>query len=430
LKTKKAELVVIQQKLDGLRSKLKQSGDQGAALAAYDEAQKKMIVLLGKITELESKDVVVNGAMTKVRECLEATGNKRNKLALELQSQRSRRQQSLDNIRNKEKAIESLESKEGTKCPTCFATVSKENYLEFVENLRKEIRDTSEAMIIANVAVAKLEIEVREVDTEIDKQNQNLGICKEKSSEIHKKIAAFRQEIKDLSKVRKPEAAIDEAILLQNITQCEEQIEAKKAEIAGATPYDEILAAAKEDVEKQRAACKIKVAELTEAEARLPYYKFMAPAFDGEIQKFVIDGVLSGLNNRISYWLQFLIDNKITLQFNNLLEECIERNPPDGDPYVYHAMSGGERRRINLAVSQAFAYIMMLSAGCSPSIVFLDEVTTNVDPIGVEGIYRMIQELAREKQVFVTTHDQNLLEKLSGCDSLVLRKKDGFTKLV
>ena len=92
-------------------------------------------------------------------------------------------------------------------------------------------------------------------------------------------------------------------------------------------------------------------------------------------------------------------------------------------------MSGGERRRLNLAVSQAFAYVMMLNSGICPSLVFLDEVTTNIDQIGVVGVYNMILELAKDRQVLITTHDQNLLEMLDGCELINLEKRKGFTTL-
>ena len=92
-------------------------------------------------------------------------------------------------------------------------------------------------------------------------------------------------------------------------------------------------------------------------------------------------------------------------------------------------MSGGERRRLNLAVSQAFAHVMMLSSGMCPNLVFLDEVTTNIDQIGVVGVYNMILELAKDRQVFITTHDQNLLDMLEGCELVVLEKRKGFTTL-
>jgi ABC-type multidrug transport system ATPase subunit len=62
--------------------------------------------------------------------------------------------------------------------------------------------------------------------------------------------------------------------------------------------------------------------------------------------------------------------------------------------------------------------------------VFLDEVTTNIDPVGVEGIYNMICELAKDKQVIVTTHDHDLLELLNGCHELNLKMQNGASNLV
>ena len=71
----------------------------------------------------------------------------------------------------------------------------------------------------------------------------------------------------------------------------------------------------------------------------------------------------------------------------------------------------------------------MISSGMCPSLVFLDEVTTNIDQIGVVGVYNMILELAKDRQVFITTHDQNLLEMLEGCELINLEKRKGFTRL-
>lgn len=142
----------------------------------------------------------------------------------------------------------------------------------------------------------------------------------------------------------------------------------------------------------------------------------------------IIDGIIPTLNDRIEYWLQFLIDNKIKLIFNNELEETIDRYPFSGRPYVYHGMSGGQRRRLNLTVAAAWAFISALNSGASPSVIFLDEVTMNMDIIGIQGIYRMICELAKEKQVFVIDHNETLLQMLNGCDTISLEMSDEVSK--
>jgi energy-coupling factor transporter ATP-binding protein EcfA2 len=92
-------------------------------------------------------------------------------------------------------------------------------------------------------------------------------------------------------------------------------------------------------------------------------------------------------------------------------------------------MSGGQRRRLNLSVTLGFAYLMIMNCAC-PSAIFLDEVASNLDRPGIEGVCRMIRELSHERQVFVITHDVELLEMLSGCDVIELVMKDGITHLV
>jgi predicted ATPase len=41
----------------------------------------------------------------------------------------------------------------------------------------------------------------------------------------------------------------------------------------------------------------------------------------------------------------------------------------------------------------------------------------------------MICELAEERQIFITTHDNDLLSMLSGSDILNLRMENGISKL-
>ena len=126
--------------------------------------------------------------------------------------------------------------------------------------------------------------------------------------------------------------------------------------------------------------------------------------------------------------MQYLIDGCIELTFDNKLKETITRN---GNPAKYYSTSNGERRRINLAVSQAFAYVMMLNSGTCPSLVFLDEITGGgIDRAGVVGVYNMIFELAKERQIFVTTHNENLITMLQGCESVTLQKENDITVLV
>jgi ABC-type multidrug transport system ATPase subunit len=73
---------------------------------------------------------------------------------------------------------------------------------------------------------------------------------------------------------------------------------------------------------------------------------------------------------------------------------------------------------------------MSLNSGRTPNLVFLDEVTSNIDLQGVNGIISMIQELAKDKQVWLITHHHDLLDALQSSDSIHLELKNGVSTLV
>jgi DNA repair exonuclease SbcCD ATPase subunit len=234
-----------------------------------------------------------------------------------------------------------------------------------------------------------------------------------------------------LSKVQRPELGTTEQLLEEQVDELKNRAIEKKAEIDGPSPFVGVMQSALQELDEKKVECANKKESTAKAEADLPYCEFWVKAFgDNGIRKFIIDGVIPALNAKIAHWLQFLIDGRIRLTFDNKLNDLIERVPSDGDPFVYHAMSGGERRRLNLALAPAFAHITALNSGVSSSIIFLDEVATNIDANGVIGVYNMIVDLAKEKKVFVTTHDQNLLDLLDGCETIKLVKENGFTKIV
>jgi len=319
----------------------------------------------------------------------------------------------------------------GVKCNECKQDINLKESQKAAQAANKRLvemeRDLLTAMNLKDVKLAKI-ADIKQI---VEMGEKAIASSEAKISGFTRESTSATTMILELSRIKKPETDVQQSILEEQIIELRKQIEKKKLESEGSSPYDEIKRTALLDCEKKQQECVSKKKEINNVEEILPYYAFWVKAFgDKGIRKFVIDGIIPALNSKIAYWLQFLIDGRIKLTFNNQLEENIERVPCDGNPFVYFAMSGGERQRLNLAVSQSFAYVMMLNSGMCPSIVFLDEVTTNIDQNGVIGIYNMIFELAKERQVFVTTHDRNLLEMLEGCETLRLEKRDGLTKII
>lgn len=427
---KKNDLELLNQRIEAKKQELEAS-DLGLALSRYNEAQDKIATLNASIPDLNSKLTRVKEILREANDKLTSIKEQKHTFSLEIATDQQLMETCQADVEKGEKAIASLESKKGSKCPVCHGEVSEDNYGEFVTHTRECVEKNRTKLLWLEVELVRKNKETTELNAHAKQLQAAISVADAKQTELINKLAQVKNEIQELSKVQKPEALSHEKILEDQVEELKKQTVKLKEEIDGVSPFAEILKNALQESAAKDTECQAKKAELEVAEKDLPYYEFWVKAFgDKGIRKFVIDGIIPALNSRIAYWLQFLIDGRIGLCFNNQLEETIERNPPDGDPFVYYAMSGGERRRLNLAVSQSFAYVMMLNSGVSPSLVFLDEVTTNIDPMGVQGVFNMICELAKEKQVFVTTHDHDLLDMLSGYKQINLVKRNGFTKLV
>lgn len=429
VKDKKTELQNLTAKLNNKKQELATS-NIGIELEKYNKAQEEIATINAANVDSEQRK-------EKVTKILETVN-------LKLEQQREEKNRIYAAICNRKEAIKTLNQaivdgnvethklhgSTGQACSYCKGIIKKENYELYVEELEKKAQIAQENLDKANAELQQLNAEYAAFDAQINNLLQSIGVANEKIRETNISLRQNGERLKSLRAIHKPESGTAELLIESQIADLTQNIKDKELEISGPSPFSSIIEMAIEELKNKQEEVSLKNKEFKEAEALLPYYDFWLKAFgDNGIRKFVIDGIIPALNVRCNYWLQHLIDGRIQIHFDNQLEETIQRNPTDGDPFVYAAMSGGERRRLCLAVCNAFAYIMMLSSGRTTSCIFLDEVTTNIDPIGVVGVYNMIMEMAKDRQVFITTHDQGLLDMLEGCEVIKLQKKDGFTKL-
>lgn len=429
-KQKTVELKTLEDRLHAKKQNLKKS-DTGAALAKYNQAQEQIKKYNLRINEVEIRQQKVESIMKEVNEQYGVVTEEKHQLSLKVRENETLVRDITNEINKNEKTIKDLTSAKGTLCPTCYGVIKEENYRKTTDQCENAITGQKIRLRKAKSALEASQHEYKIKEVSLRKLDQAVGMAKAKMQETTKDLNEFRAAITELSKINKPVAGAEERILGDQIEDLKGQIEVKQREVDGPSPFVEIIKSAHIEKSDRQKEVTSKKEELEAAEADLPYYEFWVKAFgDNGIRKFVIDGIIPSFNARIAHWMQILIEGKIKLTFDNQLEETIERNPPDGDPFIYWAKSGGERRRLNLAVMLGWSYVTMLSSGVFPSVLWLDEVTSNIDRLGVMAVYEMILELAKEKQVFVTTHDQDLLDLLSGSNSLMLQKKNGFTKLL
>lgn len=428
--TKKTELDKILSGIGDRREKLKIT-DTGAALVRYSEAQEEIAKLNTSLLELQDNHAKATTIADEVRLKAHDARQKKNSIEMESGAARIGISNADTKIQKIKNGIEALRSRQGSTCNSCFGVVKEENFAHVIQKSEEEIAELQKTVDKYTIIVQKsLELLKNQI-TNIQGLEKTQVMVEKKLSDFNYQQVAARRRISELAKISKPEVGTDQRLLEDQIENLKQQAITKNAELIGLSPFATLIEAAELDSVTKANDCLTKKQEVEVVEKELPYYEFWVKAFgDKGIRKFVIDGIIPALNSRIAYWLHFLFDGKMSLTFDNELNETIEEVPPTGDPYLYSSLSRGEQQRVNLAISQSFAYIGMLNSGVSSSFVFLDEISTNVDPAGVEGIHNMIVELAKTKQVFVTTHDYGLLDILSGCETINLVKKNRFTTVV
>ena len=219
----------------------------------------------------------------------------------------------------------------------------------------------------------------------------------------------------------------EEIIIAANTT-----LESLRSRLEGNNPYQQQITDKEELIKSVNDEIVAAENEISSIRDDIPYYDYWVDAFgeDG-IRKFAIDQIIDMLNTSIESWMDLLIGgDSLVLKFDNLLETTITKYPFSGRPFIYDTLSNGQRRRLNLAVTLSIASVMSMVNNVNPNIIFLDEVSTNIDQQGVVGIYKVIRELSEKKKVFVTTHDVELTGMLESAQNLNLVMENGLTKMV
>jgi DNA repair exonuclease SbcCD ATPase subunit len=427
----------VEQEIDNLQNEQKLLKKQIEDLKLFDpqidkynQAQEKILQnntlledLNNKINKLDANKDQIDSKIEEGKNVLLEHGSTLNEIKNEI----ILLEKSLKENKTKIDKIFNLE--DGVACDHCLSIIDKNKY-SHVEaecknkqielNNNKNEQENKQKELIENIN--KIKSDLAKI---IELKNKIVNSLNESKNKIY----SLQEENKNLNKIQKPETLnlidkIENKISVNNVTIME-----KTNTINGKSPFCDIVQSIQNSLENAQENKKVTQSKLDNLIAKLPYLNFWVDAFgDKGVRKFVIDQILPLLNNSVKQMLSVLVDNNISLNFDNEFNEEIQKIT-DSVPIVYDLLSNGQKRRINLAVSQAFAHVRELNSGSTPDIVFLDEISINMDSQGNNAIYQLIKNIAKNKQVFVTTHDQELLQLLAGSSYLKLKMENGISSI-
>jgi len=170
------------------------------------------------------------------------------------------------------------------------------------------------------------------------------------------------------------------------------------------------------------------VAEVTKAQRGYDLMRFWETAFSEQgLIKYIIRNILSFFNERANYYLGFLTAGAFSIEFSEVLQEDIKNK---GTQAYFHSLSGGEKKKVSLAVMLALNDLLLLTGKERSNVVFFDEIADSLDEEGIKGLYELIQHITATKRLFLITHNDYLASLIEDwSDVLEVTKRRHITKI-
>ena len=336
--------------------------DERKRLAEQLEDVQDTIAKSLDVAALEAEVLILDRELTKTNEAIE-----------QVRTNVSTRNAQKDVLTRKLSRLSVLE------CPTCEQPIGDE--------LRQAVQGDIETLDSDGKKYAEL-------------AKQDYAARKARAEEIKAELATLRHTI---STARAEEAAATRAIRLKT------QIELQHAKVS--TDLREAMASL-EDAQDALQDAQSEAGVLKACERVL--------GLKG-VRAHVLGRTLSGVEAVANSWLSRIAGDDLTLSLKPYTEkksggtsESISLEVEGaGGGYGYKASSGGERRRIDVAILLALADVAGAAHGIEGGTLFFDEVFDSLDSEGVDRVIDAVRELSETRAVLIISHNEDLVSRLN-----------------
>jgi len=303
-------------------------------------------------------------------------------------------------IKNIKERISEAKKKEGT-CPTC-----KKKYEN--DDICIDINDLNEKL---STNLDKNEKINKKISTFADKKRTLKSAISSNKFEIEKLNKEIQQLLVYSKEIYHLKDKNDE--LLKDI----EEIKNSKDNV------DDLI----ENVKKEIKESEDKIQKLQKQLLILETAKFVVS--EEGVKSYIVKKMLSVLNSQLNFYLKTL-NAPCTCEFNELFEETIYNS--NGKECSYFNFSGGERKRIDIAILFMFQDILKLQTGVSFNISMYDELFDSaLDESGVFNVMDILKDRVEKTQetIYIISHNKTA-SSMTFTNTILLEKKNGTTFIV
>ena len=315
----------------------------------------------------------------------------------------------------------------GENCQHCGTIITIENIDAHKDYLEFEMKDNARSL-------KSLDGEIEALSSSYENKKNSIDETIEMARGLYKQFTA--------QVVKQEKVSAERQSLENSIPANERLVESLRKQLEEIRESTEVLKDSVARYESELEECEKSILKISrdkeKISADLEYLEFWFNGFSRRgIRSFMLDKVVPFINERLNHYLTILTDGGITARFNTVKQLSSGEYRDDFNLEImnkkasetYEGNSGGERRRVDLAVALAFNDFISARSGKRLNILLLDEVFEGVDAEGLYYVIKVLEDLARRKSsVFVITHRDELKSYFN--DEILVQRKDGLSMAV
>lgn len=389
----------------------------------------------------------------------EINTNKRISLQHQLDRMELKRNEIGCDVEKLYQTIKDWKSKADTICPTCEQNISSKHAVDVCQPiaekiivLKKALSDIITSISILNDQISAITIDMPNIsiesaihnNNEIDELNNDLSDVQtriSKKQEQRDKLESITQKFSD--QVKNLEATIDVSDAYGRLAKAElihveyrtilKQIDdlriKRQYEHDKTNPYKELELAITNELSILRSDLENNIIKVNDADTMIRQFEYIRRSYHdrNKMKMFLMSGIIPNLNKRIEYYLN-AFECDLNLKFTPTL--AVETTRWD-----YDLHSGGQQKRIDLAVMFALydVYIAMYGKQCN--VMVLDEIDGSLDSSGVKSFVDIIQsDFAGDRSdkpdtILIVSHKTEMVDQFSS-HVIVTQDSDGFSHIL
>lgn len=336
----------------------------------------------------------------------------------------------IDNIKNKIKfindKIQYVQENPDT-CPVCKNNINEKELKEYITENKEKI---DEYQITLNDRSKHYENLKNQIDSWTEKQNsltESINGIKEKIEKEQKKANEIKNNYEAI--------IIPETMNENELNKLSEKIEKIKLDIKTIGGKDSIdkdyLNTLTNQAKNLKDELKDKKKEEKELTKKFFIYQWWEDSLSSKknsLKSWCVNNILGYFNTKIKFYMDKFFDGLVNIELDNELNEKISFVKNERD---FKQFSGGEKRRLNLAILFALNALVKTNISTKINIMFLDEIlSTNLDDKGIAVLLELLEEMKTKKEtVYIIDHKANFKDYPSFESILVEKDKNGFSTI-